>query len=379
MSYWVGTVMQVNLNNPKVVHISLRHSADDLRIFHKECTTLSKNNFNVYYMVPTNKIYQNNKVKIIPIKDYGSEIKNVTKNYLTALKKSFNANSNIYHLHDPDLIPIGILLKLIRKKVVYDAHEDHQKNVLKRGKNKIFIASIFYIFEKIATFLFDHIIVATPEIGKKYPEKKTSLIMNVPILSLIDTVPSKKISKEKFAVIYPGWITEDKGIIEALIALDNFKGKVELWLFGQISKKINQDLIKIQGNPNVKYFGIVEPEELYAYMKNADVGIITLHPKEAYITSLPVKTFEYMACSLPIIMSDFPYWKEIFDSCALFVDPTNPLDISEKLNALISNKSLRKSLGKNGRRLVETKYNWEVESEKLIEVYKSLVETKIFS
>ena len=220
--------MQTNPNKQKAVHISLRHSADDLRIFHKECTTLSKNNFDVYYMVPTNKIYQNNEVKIIPLKDHGSEIKNVTKNYLTILKKSFNIDSNIYHLHDPDLIPIGILLKLIHKKIIYDAHEDHPKNVLKRGKSKILIASLFYFFEKLATFLFDHIIVATPEIGKKYPEKKTSLVMNTPILNLIDSIPSKKISKEKFVGIYPGWITEDKGTIEIQIAL-NFEG-IELWL-----------------------------------------------------------------------------------------------------------------------------------------------------
>ena len=356
-----------------IIHISLRHSADDLRIFHKECMTLSKNGFDVYYMVPTNKINPNAEVKILPLKDHGTEIKNVTKNYVSALRNSFKINANVYHLHDPDLIPIGILLKIIRKKIIYDAHEDHPKNVLKRGKNKILIASLFYIFEKLASYFFDHIIVATPEIGKKYPQKKTSLLMNVPILSLIDSIPSRDIHKEKYIMIYPGWITEDKGVVELLSALNTFDNKIELWLFGQIGKKLNQDLIKIQNNPNVKYFGIVEPEELYAYMKNADVGIITLHPKEAYITSLPVKTFEYMACSLPVIMSDFPYWKSLFKQCALFVDPQNPNDISNKLEELISDKSLSKKLGQNGRRLVEKTYNWETESKKLIKIYDKLL------
>lgn len=359
--------------NKKVVHISLRHSVDDLRIFHKECKTLSNKGYKVYYMVPTSNINSNGMVTILPLKNYGTEIKNVTKNYMIAIKKSLQINANIYHFHDPDLIPIGILLKIFRKKVIYDAHEDHPKNVLKRGKNKILIASFFYIFEKLASYLFDHIIVATPEISKKYPHNKTSLLLNVPILSLIDSIPPKDISKEKYVIIYPGWITEDKGIVEVISAIGNFYNKVELLLFGQIGKTLDQEDVKIQNNPNVKYFGIVEPEELYGYMKNADAGIITLHPKEAYITSLPVKTFEYMACSLPIIMSNFPYWKSLFKQCALFVDPMNQKDISKKIEELISNKSRGKTLGQKGRKLVETKYNWELESKKLIRIYDTIL------
>ena len=62
-----------------------------------------------------------------------------------------------------------------------------------------------------------------------------------------------------------------------------------------------------------------------------------VYPIERYMVGLPIKVFEYMACSLPMVMFNFSYWQEIFSECALFV---NPYDASLLKNLIET--SLRK-------------------------------------
>ena len=107
-------------------------------------------------------------------------------------------------------------------------------------------------------------------------------------------------------------------------------------------------------------------------MKNADIGIANLYPLENYLTSLPVKAFEYMACDLPIIMSDFPYWKDTFEGCALFVDSKNPEDIAAKIQEMRSNPVQMKSMGAMGYKLVREKYSWEKEALTLVDTYRKI-------
>ena len=114
-------------------------------------------------------------------------------------------------------------------------------------------------------------------------------------------------------------------------------------------------------------------DEVYQFIHKADVGIALLYPIKNYLTSLPVKAFEYMAAGKPFIMSDFPYWKEMFGECALYADPLNPTEIADKIDKLKNNKTLLSNLGEKGRDLVHSKYSWELEKQKLLNLYKRLL------
>jgi glycosyltransferase involved in cell wall biosynthesis len=81
-----------------------------------------------------------------------------------------------------------------------------------------------------------------------------------------------------------------------------------------------------------------------------------------------------MASGLPVIASDFPLWREIIDAeqCGICVDQTNPTEISKKIQNLISDISLLREMGENGRKAVEDKYNWGIEEKKIINFYNKL-------
>jgi glycosyltransferase involved in cell wall biosynthesis len=107
----------------------------------------------------------------------------------------------------------------------------------------------------------------------------------------------------------------------------------------------------------------------------ADVGLVTLHPTTTFIESYPIKVFEYMSSALPVIMSDFLLWKELFKDAAIFVDPLNVKDIANKIQYILSQDEIRKNIALKGENLVLTKYNWEMESKKLIHLYDLLLKS----
>ena len=69
---------------------------------------------------------------------------------------------------------------------------------------------------------------------------------------------------------------------------------------------------------------------------------------------------------------DFPYWKDIFGDFALFADPNNPEDIAQPILFLMEHKGRAVELVEKERELVETRYNWENESKKLIKLYQRI-------
>jgi glycosyltransferase involved in cell wall biosynthesis len=104
----------------------------------------------------------------------------------------------------------------------------------------------------------------------------------------------------------------------------------------------------------------------------ADIGMVSLYPEKNYLRSLPVKAFEYMACNMPMIMSNFDYWQEHFQDCAVFVDPLDPEEISLKINLLLNDSAFANKLAAAGLKTVNEKYSWEAESKKLIAFYDKI-------
>ena len=193
-------------------------------------------------------------------------------------------------------------------------------------------------------------------------------------MELIDKTKPININKEKPIIIYAGGLTKIRGIKEIIQAMEFVGNRAELWLLGKWeSEEFKKECESLKGWRYTKYLGVKPLEEVYTYMKKANIGISILYPVKNYVTSLPVKAFEYMACSLPMVMSNFPYWKEIFGKCSLFANPYDPKEIAERILYLLNNPNKAKELGNNGRRLVEEKYSWEAEQKRLLDIYERVV------
>jgi len=364
----------------KVCILTTVHQPFDTRIFHKEAKSLVEAGYNVTLIAQHSKNEIVDGVKIIALPKSRNRFMRIFGLTWRVFYLGLCQRADIYHFHDPELIFIGVLLKLLGKKVIYDVHEDVPKQIMNKNwlgnkQIRMFVAFIMNIVEQIGGLLFNKIVVATPDIAKRFPENKTVILRNFPILELIDNTVPANCKKNKPIIIYAGGLTKVRGIKEIVQAMEYISvgERAELWLLGKWeSKKFRYECENLKGYDNTKYLGFISLNEVFQYMKIADIGLCLLHPIKNYITGLPVKAFEYMACSLPIIMSDFYYWQEIFGECALFAKPYDPKDIADKILYLLDNPDIIKKMRKKGRKLVIDKYSWEMESKKLLDIYKTL-------
>lgn len=294
------------------------------------------------------------------------------------LRMALELKPAVIHIHDPELLWLSWIVKLRRIRFIYDAHEHFPKQITSKPwiRPSFFRKLLAWLaagYEQFFSIFADRVISVTPEIVERFPKKKRLLIRNFPTLDLRNK-PIDHIEKEMTISVYAGGLTEIRGIKEIVSAYTELGDQFELHLLGPWESNEFQRECMSDAGANVKYLGLFPPEEVAAYIREADIGLAILYPVKNYLMSYPVKAFEYMKEGLPIIMSDFPYWKRLFSTCAEFVDPYRPDEIKAAVMTLSQSASRRSEYGGNGFDLIREKYNWSVEAEKLKEAYLSLLE-----
>jgi glycosyltransferase involved in cell wall biosynthesis len=102
---------------------------------------------------------------------------------------------------------------------------------------------------------------------------------------------------------------------------------------------------------------------------------VLFHPVPNHVFAQPNKMFEYMSAGIPVIASDFPLWKAIIEGnkCGICVDPLNPDEIADAIEWIAQHPNEAEEMGNNGRRAVETIYNWDIERNKLLAFYQKII------
>ena len=361
----------------KVCHISTAHPPFDVRIFHKECVSLAEAGFDVSLVVTHSKNETVKNVKIVALPTSNGRFHRMIIKPFIAFKKALGTKSKIYHFHDPELMFIGILLKIFGKKVIFDSHENVSNQIETKdwlgNKSIRKIVKIGYrLIEKFGILFYDKVISVTPEIVAFLTPKKGVLIQNYPIVSLIESKSKTDKTTDKTVLIYAGGLSKIRGIKEICEATEKANANVELQLLGNWeSENFKNECLK--NKTKINYLGSKPLEEIFPIMKSADVGLLTFYPVKNHLNCMPNKSFEYMICGLPIIMSDFPYWKGLYSSSSLFVNPNSVDEIKQKIEWVVNNKQAAKELGEKGKKEVLEKYSWEAEAKKLTQMYHEII------
>ncbi|NLC39239.1 MAG: glycosyltransferase family 4 protein, partial [Clostridia bacterium] len=364
----------------RICHLSSVHSLTDTRIFFKECQTLAQAGYEVFLIGQHEKDELRDGIQILGLPKAKNRIERMLKTTRRLYQRAVACDGDLYHFHDPELIPVGLLLKRKGKKVVYDVHEDVPRQIL----SKDWIAAplrkpLSRLVEKIENYAakrFDYIVAATPHIRDRFLKvnPRAMDINNFPILSELHLPDADWAAKEK-AACYIGGITKVRGIREMIRAVGMTGYK--LFLAGRFSSTEEREKARqAEGWEQVVELGQLGRQEVREILSRSMVGLVVLHPIPNYLDALPVKMFEYMSAGIPVIASNFPLWKEIVEEnqCGLCVNPLDAAEIAAALELILSDPKRARQMGENGRKAVEEKYNWETEGRKLLKLYGVLFE-----
>ena len=364
----------------KVVHLTSVHPRHDTRIFIKQCRSLVAHGYEVTLVVADGRgDERKDGVKIVDGGHQPGRLNRIFRTTRRVLEKAIELDADLYHFHDPELIPVGLKLKRLGKKVVFDSHEDVPKQLM--GKPYLnplllrMLSSTFALFERYVCPRFDGIVAATPFICDKFLliNPHSVDINNFPMIGELDGAALWTDKRDE--VCYVGGIGTIRGILELVRACEFLQTPVRLNLAGRFSESsVEAEVKSYPGWGRVNELGCVDRAGVREVLGRSVAGLVTFHPLPNHIDSQPNKMFEYMSAGIPVIASNFPLWREIIEGndCGLCVDPLDPSAIAEAIDFLVSNPERAQQMGVNGQRAVQTRYNWFVEEAKLLDFYKNL-------
>ncbi len=369
----------------KITHLSSVHPRDDTRILAKECASLAKiNDYEVNFVVADSLgcevIYG---VNIYDVGKGNGRINRIFRSTREILEKAKELQSNIYHFHDPELIWVGLKLKKLGYKVIFDIHENiflqiQEKEYLPNFLKKP-LAHLYKIYEKKSLGKFDMLILAEDSYLEHYQNiaTKISIVLNMPDITPLNRFYSKK--RDKNELFYIGAVSKDRGLdvtIKAMGILKKTLPDIFMHYVGDYGKALTEIEDKDTIKTHIKFYGRLALYDGLEYSLRAKAGLSILKPRGNYIYSYSTKVFEYMAIGLPVITSNFKLYKDVIErhNCGICVDPNNPKEIADAIKYIFENPLHAFEMGQNGRKAVEDIYNWKTQEEKLIKLYSEILE-----
>ncbi len=323
-------------------------------------------------------------IHILPFKRFHNRQRRVLFGWLIMFFKAMKVGARIYHLHDPELIPCGLLLKLFGKKVVMDIHENIAEDIFDKPwiRHQKLAYSIFHFFERLACQHF-YIILAEKSYEKRYGRmaKHWSTIQNFCDLPFFKNYEQLKWTANK-DIFYIGIMLENRGILQIAEALDLLNKRGQVFHFHCVGELYSDLESKLKALPyyneiegQLHFYGRLSLEEGYKISKKCSIGICIIWPMKNSMESYPTKLFEYMAVGLPIITSNFPLYKRVVEenNCGICVDPFSAIGIANAAETIHIGVEKSEQMAEMGKIAVKKYYNWESEKAILSKVYGELI------
>lgn len=368
----------------KIVHFSTVHLRDDSRIRSKMMGSLQRRYPGEVELLVQDGLGDESDFMGYDVIDTGvrlPRLRRITIGGWRMFRAVLMRRPKIAHFHDPELIPWGVLLSILGIRVVYDVHEDYPEAVFENYRLPLWARKILppvvRFIEWAATPFFSAIVTVTPQIQGRFPKGKSALVRNWPIISEFHQPFDLPMRERPPEFAYIGTITLNRNILGMLSAIDAVhETGARLRLAGDFP--IQDDNEAARHHPGwrlVNFEGWVGREGVADILAKVRAGLVVLKPVEHEMLTLPIKLFEYMAAGLPVIVSDFPLWREIVDNaaCGILVDPDKPDQIADAMRWMLENPDDAEAMGERGRAAILERFSWEQEAEVLIETYETIL------
>jgi Glycosyltransferase Family 4/Glycosyl transferases group 1 len=299
----------------KIIHVTTLHPSTDARIYYRECISLASIPGHEVCLAAPSANEADLKVNAISLpRPFKFRPLRIMQSSFSLLRLLRSHRADVWHLHDPELLPVAILASFLMKgKFVWDSHEDYLKQLeirnSKRSTNyvarRFFSKSLRVIF-RLVDQRFAGILAATPSIGTFYRNLNTSVVSNdVDHKFYSDLRPSA--SNDYF--LFTG-APNESALLDTIIEAGRTV-KFNLVIAGE---KPDPRLVflgnRIFGN-RISFLGFQSHESLRKLISGARFGFVTYSNIEQEEDAFPTKLGEFLASGLPIISTPSYFLKDL--------------------------------------------------------------------
>ncbi|MGH9575397.1 MAG: glycosyltransferase family 4 protein [Candidatus Acidiferrales bacterium] len=368
-------------------HFTTAHTSLKSRSFHRQCKPLSEAGFDVSYVSPVSEDRELQGIRFIRLARPTS-LAGRAFGQLRLLLTLLGQRADIYHFQDPQLLALGMAIKLVfHQRVIYDAYEDFpsmaaHKTTLPPTLRTLLSKTIAGT-ERFGARWFDAIITADPLTMRRLARVGRShkcVFYNFPNLDLF---PATQKQKKSFDVVYRGGLSERAGtflLLDSLQKLANAGRDVRLLLIGYCDgaggeRQLRNHIAQRGLTENVEIRGRIPHEEMAAALGEARIGVSPLADTPKFRLNIPVKIFEYWACGLPVIASDLPPSRPFMRGSdgGLCFPAGDANALGRAIAKLLDDPEEASAMGRRGREIIEKRLNNRGEMPKLISLCRAIL------
>jgi glycosyltransferase involved in cell wall biosynthesis len=292
---------------------------------------------------------------------------------------------------EPESWVAALVLKMVTgRKVVFDVHEPIPSEFA-----KFFPAAIRPLVSwatvramRLFARYTDHIILTRESLDAEFKGLKVprTVVLNTNHLQpKCEMIPEDL--RTRFSgrptLIHQGLFGDVRGsykLLEAMKTVAREIPRIKCILLGEYvygDERTYREAIRASGLEHVfEWLGVVPFEDVPAHIAVSRIGLLLLQPEvPGHALAMPHKIFDYMREGIPVIAPDFAVevCRIVSEAdCGILVDVTSRAAIAAAILHLLRNPAEAERLGTNGRRIVESKYNWQHDERALLEVFAGM-------
>ncbi len=274
---------------------------------------------------------------------------------------------DVVSIHDPELLPLGVIARLLGRRVVFDMHEDVPNQILTKTWIPSVLRPVVAALSRLALRISERFLSFTlaEESYARQLRSAHPVIANHPD---VDSLP--RVGGERDGVIYVGSVTEERGVFDAVRAIASVGmpftavGPVDV----QLADRIRQ--VAATAGATVRLTGRLPYGEAMNLVARSLVAVSPLHDLPNYRESIPTKVLEYLAIGVPVVASDLPATRAATEGLeAVFLH--GPGDVESMVTAI--RQALAAGVSETAEAQVDavrSRFRWP--AERLVEIYADL-------
>ncbi|MFQ5554194.1 MAG: glycosyltransferase [Acidimicrobiia bacterium] len=282
----------------KLLVVSSVHPPDDPRIRHKLIRTLAAE-WSIVYATRTPGPTDASGLTWSALR--GPRIVRSVRASWLLVRGSFDLAS----VHDPELLPAALLAALLRRRIVYDVHEDLPAQLIRRpGLPRVVRRLLAGGASTMLRFAERMLPLTLAEPGYTGSFRKEHPVFP----NLLEPFSWPERTGSGVGIVYLGDVTEARGAMDLVDAVARMPDPPRLHLIGRCREALRADLAARASSSGVdlRLHGYLDRVEAMDIVAGGRVGVSPLRDTPNYRHSLPTKILEYLALGVPVVASDLP-------------------------------------------------------------------------